>query len=98
MTRLTSEREVTLALFELRLEATRRPDAAEQLAVWQRDGFRADVAFNEAAGLPGSAFEIALFHYALDGLVFDRLTSSIDPGTSTDDVIDALVAGLLPDT
>jgi DNA-binding transcriptional regulator YbjK len=95
--RLTRQRDVTLALFELRLEATRRPEVARQLTDWLREGFRADVAFNEEAGFPGGPFEIALFHYALDGLVFDRLTSSIDPDTSTDDVIDALVDGLLPD-
>lgn len=94
--RLTDEREVTLALFELRLESGRRPELAAVLAAWQRAGFEADVAFNTAAGLPGGAREIALFHYAIDGLLLDRLTSPIDPGTSTDDVVDALVAGLLP--
>ena len=94
--RLVAEREVTLALFELRLEAARRPELAAALQEWQHAGFEGDVAFNEAAGLPGGRAEIALFHYAIEGLVFDRLTSSIDPATPTDDVVDALVAGLLP--
>src|SRR5690606_11967492 len=93
--RLTSESDVTLALFELRLESNRRPDVAALLSAWQRAGFEADVAFNAAAGLPGGRREIALFHYAIDGLILDRLTTSIDPDTSTDDVIDDLVAGLL---
>ncbi len=48
-----------------------------------------------AAGLPGGRREIALFHYAIDGLLLDRLTTPIDPETSTDTVIDDLVAGLL---
>ena len=39
---------------------------------------------------------IALFHYALDGLLLDRLTAPIDPETSTDEIVDALVEGLLP--
>ncbi|MGM7699050.1 TetR/AcrR family transcriptional regulator [Microbacterium sp. A84] len=94
--RLTTQREVTLALYELRLEAARRPDLAASLGAWQRTGFDGDVAFNEAAGLPGGRREIALFHYAIEGLIFDRLTSPIDPETSTDEVVDALVAGLLP--
>ncbi len=94
--RLVAEREVTLALFELRLEAARRPELAAALQEWQHAGFEGDVAFNEAAGLPRGRAEIALFHYAIEGLVFDRLTSSIDPATPTDDVVDALVAGLLP--
>ncbi|MFB7249694.1 TetR/AcrR family transcriptional regulator [Microbacterium sp. NPDC056234] len=94
--RLSTEREVTLALFELRLESARRPDLADTVSSWLRAGFAADVAFNEAAGLPGGAREIALFHYAIDGLLLDRLTSSIDPETSTDAIVDALVEGLLP--
>lgn len=94
--RLTTHREVTLALFELRLEAARRPELASSLGDWQRAGLDADIAFNEAAGLPGGRREIALFHYAIEGLVLDRLTSPIDPDTPTDEVVDALVAGLLP--
>ena len=71
-------------------------ELAAALGAWQRAGFDADVAFNVAAGLPGGRREIALFHYAIDGLLLDRLTTPIDPETSTDDVIDDLVAGLLP--
>ncbi len=93
--RLTSEPEVTLAWFELRLEAARRPEVADLMGRTLREGFRADVAYNEAAGLPGGAAEIALFHYAVDGLLLDRLTVSIDPETPTDEVLDALVDGLL---
>lgn len=94
--RLSTEREVTLALFELRLESTRRPELAAVLGPWQRAGFDADVAFNAEAGLPGGRREIALFHYAIDGLLLDRLTTPIDPETSTDEIVDDLVARLLP--
>ncbi|WP_337062578.1 TetR/AcrR family transcriptional regulator [Kineococcus sp. G2] len=94
--RLSTERDVTLALLELRLEAARRPEVAELLSAWLRGAFLADVAYNEAAGLPGGAREVALFHYAVDGLVLDRLTTSIDPSTTTDEVVDLLVARLLP--
>jgi len=93
--RLTTEREVTLALFELRLESGRRPELADVLGRWQRAAFEGDVAFNEEAGLPGGRRQIALFHYAIEGLLFDRLTTSIDPETPTDEVIDDLVEGLL---
>lgn len=98
VTRLTSERDVTLALLELRLEAARRPEVADALGAWQREAFAGDVAFNAAAGLPGGRHEIALFHYAMDGLLLDRLTTSIDPDTPTDAVIDSLVDRLLPDS
>jgi hypothetical protein len=42
--------------------------------------------------------EIALFHYTIEGLVFDRLTSPLDPATGTDEIVDALVAGLIDGT
>ncbi|KQR38660.1 MULTISPECIES: TetR/AcrR family transcriptional regulator [Microbacterium] len=93
--RLTEDRDVTLALFELRLESSRRPEVAALLGAWQRAGFAGDVEFNSSAGLPGGRREIALFHYAIDGLMLDRLTTPIDPDTSTDDIVDDLVAGLL---
>lgn len=93
--RLLGNPDVTLALFELRLEASRRPEVREVLGNWQRSNFDSDVEFNLAAGLPGGAREVALFHYAIDGLLFDRLTYPIDPTTSTDDIIDALVDGLM---
>ncbi|QCR20654.1 TetR/AcrR family transcriptional regulator [Agrococcus sp. SGAir0287] len=96
--RLTASRETTLALLELRLEAARRPEVAEALGGWMRDGFAGDVAFNAAAGLPGGAFEIALLHYAIDGLMLDRLTTSIDPGIDVDAAVDALVDRLLPES
>lgn len=95
--RLTTHRDVTLALFELRLEVARRPELMPAFRDWQRAAFDADVAFNEAAGLPGGRREIALFHYAIEGLVFDRLTSPLDPETGTDEIVDALVAGLIDD-
>jgi len=94
--RLTASRDITLALLELRLEAARRPEVAETLGAWMREGFAGDVAFNDAAGLPGGPFEIALLHYAVDGLMLDRLTASIDPTIDVDAAVDALVARLLP--
>lgn len=93
--RLTDDREVTLALFELRLESSRRPEVAAVLGAWQRANLEEGVAFNASAGLPGGRREIALFHYAIDGLLLDRLTTPIDPESPTDDIIDDLVAGLL---
>ncbi|KAB1660309.1 TetR family transcriptional regulator [Pseudoclavibacter chungangensis] len=95
--RLMAEPDVTRALFELRLESGRRPELEAVFGPWLRAGFEADLAFNVAAGLPGGRREIALFRYAIDGFLLDRLTTPVDPDTSSDVVIDALVAGLLPD-
>jgi DNA-binding transcriptional regulator YbjK len=94
--RLTENREVALALFELRLEAARTPEVSALMGAWLREGLRADIAFNQQAGLPGGATEIALFHYALDGLLFDRLTVPIDPEVPTDTIVEMLVDRILP--
>ncbi|ANY21441.1 TetR/AcrR family transcriptional regulator [Gordonia terrae] len=94
--RLMANRTVTIALIELRLEGIRRPEVAEIIVEWRRTGFAGDVAFNEQVGLPGTAREIALFHYAVDGLLLDQLTGPLLPDVPVDDIVDALVDGLLP--
>lgn len=82
--RLTADRDATIALFEFRLEAMRRPKVAGVLNQWRRDGFSGDVQFNSDAGLPGGPREIALFHYAIERLVLDRLTSPLMPEELTE--------------
>ena len=94
--RLVGNPQVSVALFELRLEARRRPEVAAVLSKWQAESFEADVAFNAAAGFPGGEEEIAVFHYAVDGLILDQLTGPLRPGTPTDAVVGRLVDGLLP--
>lgn len=94
--RLYGQRDLTLALFELRLEAARNPEVADLLTPQLREGFLGDVEYNRQAGLPGGSFEIALLHYAIDGLLFDRLTTPIDPDVEVDQIVTALVERLLP--
>ncbi|MEW2473573.1 TetR family transcriptional regulator [Micromonospora gifhornensis] len=95
--RTTRYPELTRALIELRLESARRPDLARILGDTLRRGYRADVAYHLAAGLPGGAFEVALLRYAVDGLLLDLLTTSIDTGFDPDQVIAALVSRLAGD-
>ena len=92
--RLLGDREATTALFELRLNAARDPEIGERIGHWLRTAFAADVAFNADAGLPGGRLEIALFHYAIDGYILDRLTMPIAPDIGGDPVIDTLVNAL----
>lgn len=93
--RLTSDADATIALFELRLEATRRPHVAEVLTRWRRDGLAADIEFNTSMGLPGEAADISLFHYAIDGLVLDRLTVPLDEDGDVDELVGTLVRRIL---
>ncbi len=93
--RTTREPDLTRALIELRLESARRPGLAAILGRTLRDGYRADVAFHATTGLPGGAFEIALLHYAMDGLLLDMLTTSIDADATTDEIVTAFVERLV---
>lgn len=94
--RLTTDKDAAVALFELRLEATRRPHVANILTQWLRDGLDADVAFNERQELPGGRDDIVIFHYAITGFILDQITIPIDSTVNTDETIDRLVASLLP--
>ncbi|WP_327031272.1 hypothetical protein [Micromonospora sp. NBC_01740] len=93
--RTTRQPDLTRALIELRLEAARRPDLARILGDTLRRAYRDDVAFHLAAGLPGGAFEVALLHYAVDGLLLDLLGTSIEAGFDPDDVVVAFVSRLV---
>ncbi|MFD9896261.1 TetR/AcrR family transcriptional regulator [Amycolatopsis sp. NPDC059027] len=90
--RLTIDRTVYLALLELRLEATRRPDLAKALTRTVREGFDLSVEFHESAGLPGGRDAVLLLYLALTGLTVERLTL---PGAFADisdsDVVEMLV-------
>ena len=93
--RLSADPHVSLALFELRLEAARRPAIAATLGAWRQRAFQEDVAFHGDSGLPGGQTEIALFHYAIDGLMLDHLTAPLDTGVSVDAAIAEFVDRIL---
>jgi DNA-binding transcriptional regulator YbjK len=93
--RLRAAPDLTRALIELRMEGARRPELGRILGDTLRRGYRDDVAFHESTGLAGGAFEIALLHYALDGLMLDLLTTSIDADIEVDDAVRAFVTRLV---
>lgn len=95
LSRLLADRDATLALFELRLEAARRPAVADAVAAWQRAGLAADTDFTARSGLPGGRDEIVLLHYAIDGLALDRLTVPLEPDADPYGAVDALVERIL---
>lgn len=93
--RTTREPDLTRALIELRLEAARRPGLAAILGETLRRGYRDDVAFHTTTGLAGGPFEIALLHYAIDGLLLDLLTTSIGADATPDEIVAAFVDRLV---
>ncbi|WP_278260647.1 TetR/AcrR family transcriptional regulator [Nocardia sp. AG03] len=86
--RLESHRTAYLALLELRLEATRRPELRAVLT----ERVRADVEFNVrnhlASGMPGDADSVLLLYLALNWLVVEHLTL---PGIFTEEQSLALI-------
>lgn len=93
--RLTTRPDLALALYELRLEAARRPGLAAILGTTLREAYAADVRFNSEAGLPGDARDIALLHYAIEGLLLDRLTVPIEPEADIDEIVEDIVIRIL---
>lgn len=93
--RLLHAPHLALALVELRLEAARNPDIAEVVQPFLHAGLQSDIAFHESAGLPGSASEIKLLHYAINGLILDKLTAPLDPSTDAAGLTEELVHRLV---
>lgn len=93
--RTTRHSELTLALFELRLEAIRRPELAQPMTATLERNFALDTQFYLQARLPGGAREVTLLHYAIDGLLLDLLTVSINGRRDTDEMVRELVHRIL---
>lgn len=96
--RLTERRAVYLALLELRLEATRRPQLRETLTRRVRADLAENVAFHQDVGLPGGREAVVLLYLALTGLLVEHLTL---PGVlaeegSLDELVDAVVDRIVP--
>ncbi|MEV7206067.1 MULTISPECIES: TetR family transcriptional regulator [unclassified Streptomyces] len=72
--RIASFRTGYLALLELRLEATRRPELRAVLTERVRADVAANVAYHEASGLPGDATAVKLLILTLNWLIVEQLT------------------------
>ncbi|MFG2390890.1 TetR/AcrR family transcriptional regulator [Streptomyces lavendulae] len=72
--RVASFRTGYLALLELRLEATRRPELCEILTTRVRADVDANVSYHEASGLPGDAMAVKLLILTLNWLIVEQLT------------------------
>ncbi|MEW2387875.1 TetR family transcriptional regulator [Streptomyces venezuelae] len=78
-----------LALLELRLEATRRPELRAVLTERVRADLEANLSYHEASGLPGDATAVKLLYLAFNWLIVEQLTL---PDFLSDAERDALVA------
>lgn len=95
--RLHEDRSGYLALLELRLEATRRPELQAALTKTISENLKSDIEFHLGAGLPGDRITIVLLYLAMSGLIVDHLTlPEVLAQFPVDDLIAELVARTLP--
>lgn len=81
-----------LAMMELRLEATRRPDLRTALTKTMAENLEFNISFNEESNLPGDRMTVVLLYFAMTGLIYERLTlpDIVEP-MDLDELIEVLV-------
>ncbi|MBC9717904.1 TetR family transcriptional regulator [Streptomyces sp. TRM66268-LWL] len=72
--RMRADRSSHLALLELRLEATRRPELHAELTRFFTAQLEGNIAFHLDAGLPGERTDVVLLYLAMLGMIVDDLT------------------------
>ena len=96
MERMRDNRSSGLALLELRLEATRRPELRAEMAGFLSTDLTANVDFHLASGLPGDQIGVLVMYLAMWGLIVDDLTApDLLAPYGEDALIDTIVDRLL---
>ncbi|MEU6673812.1 TetR family transcriptional regulator [Streptomyces sp. NPDC046925] len=86
--RMRADRSSWLALMELRLEATRRPELHAELTRFFTAQLDGNINFHLDAGLPGDRTGVILMYLAMTGLIVDDLTV---PGLLAPHSVDKLI-------
>jgi DNA-binding transcriptional regulator YbjK len=95
--RISALRTGYLALLELRLEATRRPELRTVLTDRIRADVDANVAYHLDSGLPGDATTVLTLYLAMNWLIVEHLTlPDVFPGDRMGELITAVVERVLP--
>ncbi|OPC79471.1 TetR family transcriptional regulator [Embleya scabrispora] len=90
--RVSAFRTGYLALLELRLEATRRPELRTVLTERVRADVAANVSYHEQSGLPGDATAVRLLYLAFNWLIVEQLTlPDVFPPAERDRLVEAAV-------
>ncbi|MEU9446922.1 TetR family transcriptional regulator [Streptomyces sp. NPDC048304] len=72
--RMEADRAGYLAMLELRLEATRRPELGRELTKALSEVLEENVRFHVEASLPGDRVDVVLLYLAVHGMILDDLT------------------------
>jgi DNA-binding transcriptional regulator YbjK len=103
MARATQDRTGYLALLEMRLEATRRPELLASYTKSVRGDLEYGMEFHRDAGLPGGDETVTVLYLAMLGLILEHLTlpgvlEGILPGVSVPEgLVERIVATVVPE-
>ncbi len=103
MARATRDRTGYLALLEMRLEATRRPELRASFTTSVRGDLEYGMRFHREAGLPGGDETVTVLYLAMLGLILEHLTlpgvlEGALPGVSVPDgLVERIVATVVPE-
>jgi len=102
MARATHDRTGYLALMELRLEATRRPELRASYTKSVRGDLEEGIRFHREAGLPGGDETVTVLYLAVLGLLLEHLTlpgvlEGVLPGVDVPDgLVERIVETIVP--
>ncbi|MFJ5058467.1 TetR/AcrR family transcriptional regulator [Streptomyces nigra] len=103
MGRATRDRTGYLALLEMRLEASRRPELRASFTKSVRGDLDEALAFHRSAGLPGGDEVVTVLYLAMLGLLLEHLTlpdvlDGVLPGVSVPDgLVERITAAVVPE-
>ncbi|MEV8090198.1 TetR/AcrR family transcriptional regulator [Streptomyces nigra] len=103
MGRATRDRTGYLALLEMRLEASRRPELRASFTKSVRGDLDEALAFHRSAGLPGGDEVVTVLYLAMLGLLLEHLTlpdvlDGVLPGvTVPDGLVERITATVVPE-
>ncbi|MFE6173242.1 TetR/AcrR family transcriptional regulator [Streptomyces sp. NPDC056464] len=103
MGRATRDRTGYLALLEMRLEATRRPELRASFTRSVRGDLTEGIEFHRGAGLPGGDEVVTVLYLAMLGLILEHLTlpdvlDGVLPGVSVPDgLVERIAATIVPE-
>lgn len=104
LTRATRDRTGYLALFELRLEATRRPALRASYTKSVRGDLEQGMEFHRDTGLPGGDETVTVLYLAMLGLLVEHLTlpgvlDGVLAGAAVpDDLLERIVTTIVPES
>ncbi|WP_406173274.1 TetR/AcrR family transcriptional regulator [Streptomyces sp. NBC_00996] len=102
LARATRDRTGYLALFEMRLEATRRPALRASYTQSVRGDLEQGMEFHRDSGLPGGDETVTVLYLAVLGLLLEHLTlpgvlDGVLPGVAVpDDLLERIVTTIVP--